>query len=134
MHCIGWDQPLFSLPASPQGSQADHLHEHHQVILASLIISLATCRLVGVTRLQLTAEPDWLSGVGTLDFITDYFPQLRELFIHVEFDDHLPMFWPRFVVFKAALKLSEPSISLLRPRGVDVFCPTLLSLASLYAN
>ena len=85
MHCIGWDQPLFSLPASPQGSQADHLQEYHQVILASLIISLATCRLVGVTRLQLTAEPDWLSGVSTLGFITD-FPQLKELFIHMEFE------------------------------------------------
>ena len=47
MHCIGWDQPLFSLPASPQGSQADHLPEHHQVILASLIISLATVHHAG---------------------------------------------------------------------------------------
>ena len=118
MHCIGWDQPLFSLPASPQGSQADHPPEHHQVILASLIISLATCRLVGVTRLQLTAVPDMLSGVATpaLDFITDYFPQLKELLIYFDFDQIEK-------TYKVALKLKffEPSISLLRQRGVDVF-------------
>ena len=47
--CIGWDQPLFSLPASPQGSQADHLQEHHQFILASLKISLVTVHHEGLS-------------------------------------------------------------------------------------
>ena len=74
-----------------------------------------------------------LSGVGTLDFITDYFPQLNELFIDVEFDhsyqidktyDHRFNTWKmRFSISRTALKLKffEPSISLLRQRGVDVF-------------
>ena len=128
MHCIGWDQPVLFLPASPQGSQADHLPEHHQVILASLIISLATCRLVGVTRIQLTAEPympsetlDFISGA--LDFINDYFPRLKELFIHVVFDRrYYDYWWCRPMLVKLAnLKFIGPSISLLRQRGVDVF-------------
>ena len=78
-----------------------------------------------------------LSGVATpaLDFITDYFPQLKELLIHFDFDfdfdqiektyDHRFNTWKmRFSKdSKAALKLKffEPSISLLRQRGVDVF-------------
>ena len=74
-----------------------------------------------------------LSGVGTLDSIMDYFPQLSELFIHVEFDhsyqidktyDHRFNTWKmRFYDSRAPLKLKffESSISLLRQRGVDVF-------------
>ena len=59
-----------------------------------------------------------LSGVATpaLDFITDYFPQLKELLIYFDFDQIEK-------TYKVALKLKffEPSISLLRQRGVDVF-------------
>ena len=76
-----------------------------------------------------------LSGVGTLDFITDYLPQLNELFILFDFTfyfdqteetyDHGFYTWKmRFSKdSKAALKLKffESSISLLRQRGVDVF-------------
>ena len=74
-----------------------------------------------------------LSGVSTLDFITDYFPHLSELFIDVEFDrsyqidktyDHRFNTWKiRFYDSMAPLKLKffESSISLLRQRGVDVF-------------
>ena len=77
------------------------------------------------------------SGVATpaLDFITDYFPQLKELLIHFDFDfdfdqiektyDHRFNTWKmRFSKdSKAALKLKffESYISLLRQRGVDVF-------------
>ena len=63
-----------------------------------------------------------LSGVATpaLDFITDYFPQLKELLIHFDFDFD---FDQNEKTYKAALKLKffKPSISLLRQRGVDVF-------------
>ena len=56
-----------------------------------------------------------LSGVATpaLDFITDYFPQLKELLIHFDFDfDQIEK--------RLKLKFFKPSISLLRQRGVDV--------------
>ena len=73
-----------------------------------------------------------LSGVATpaLDFITDYFPQLKELLIHFDFDQIEKTYDHRFNTWKmrfsknskGALKLKffEPSISLLRQRGVDV--------------
>ena len=62
--------------------------------------------------------PDQLSGAGTLAFITDNFPNLKELAINVLFPDKSIDDWKmRFIGTTIS---NIPTISLLKKRGVTV--------------